>query len=1399
MAPKSGDLTFTFEVSENTSSTLQLPLKTGDATSDLDYTITWNETETSNGPLSYTVSSSATSQTVTAKLQLHAGAFTEVDPTLWLGIEHLTKVDVGEASTLYKRYIFDDITQTYITDDVTSTYQDPYWGLNAKFKARDDGTELHDSSYGILSLNSLFEGAKKLQNVPKQFLVSVQDINNIFKNATVINDSNIRDWNLYYRIPFIDGYTNEPTSELIYGATHIISAISAFEGAINFDQPILPFLRNEEKSFVPNMTNISKNSKLSEEDSFKQGFLGVDTLDPVFLKIYIETDLDYRIGLDPYKTVYTDKNDNTYDYIFTLSRNSATYFDDKLSINLGRPFTIDEFATYTNKKEIKKMDLTLPDGTTSPFDIQTEQQAKENISKIFNYTNLFNSGAEFRTWNTRQGDEKIPIRILYHETGYFNNTETSEKEVSFVEIKRIEVKTKDEYGNDSFDLSKPETLVLVSEYSTEKDYKISTDKNGIPFVDSLSDYDLRFNIIEDNTSYNYFVTFKSSADEDYSDLAHWLLLDIVHKEHKGVPMLPFQTSNAKNYNLDNGQNEAWEVFGTSKEHYLGKLLITDDTTSMPSGSNVSKDILRTGIIMENGEYSDIISSTREILDSKKSTMRALQNAYTTHIRKTTITGKPASIGIGNVYDDSEDDADITWNFFRAFFSGRDRFSQALGNSSVKTRILYWQEGLESVDSTTDAYISYLEIGTDGIWRQFKKVPVDDQLEPAIYVYADMINRNALITDGNDLRTKINAWYAERDLNGVDAANALPAGDPKHFITSDVKDFTGIFYNKIGENHPDIRYWDLQSATSLYYMFQKSTFNNYITTWERTLPGKDGNKSSSSLKNVTNMSWLFTSNKEFNQSIGNWNTSSVTNMKNMFAEASKFNQHIGNWNTSGVTTMAHMFKGASNFNQNINTKLVTLDGVEYTAWDTKLVTIMEGMFERANKFNYAIQKWNTSNVITMENMFKGASMFNKSLSATYKTDNYEFPDNKTIKFKLRLEDTYNSPDDWQNNKWKNMTNDPTVSLYALIDKGVTIKDQDGNILTMREVEYFPNDTGNKDVEIDNIKIIFDDQKYDLEGVERSFREFTVDFTLGTSTKYYISSGDEMFDEMKISLTSLDEDYPIAISYNGIDAENKNNDLLLDDDIIKKRMNAKNDTWNTLNVRTMEQMFLQAESFNGNISNWDTSSVKTMHRMFSGFDDMSIDKIFYSGFAVTDGVGGRVKDNNYMVLSSDNTGENSFALASSRYSTWLHDKQQFPITFKEGGKITFSAKAPKDVIVYFGFNEDKTGKIPTTTYETNKVTITPTINKYEITIPPHNTEYYNVFLLLGTYDIMATITDVMIEYDNKKEKDYTRPMSFDKNIGAWDVRNVTNFKQMFKNNTAFDNSESDLIDGWKTAND
>ena len=46
---------------------------------------------------------------------------------------------------------------------------------------------------------------------------------------------------------------------------------------------------------------------------------------------------------------------------------------------------------------------------------------------------------------------------------------------------------------------------------------------------------------------------------------------------------------------------------------------------------------------------------------------------------------------------------------------------------------------------------------------------------------------------------------------------------------------GLFENKVGYYHPDIRYWDTTYANSFEAMFKNSSFNGVVSTWDRVLP------------------------------------------------------------------------------------------------------------------------------------------------------------------------------------------------------------------------------------------------------------------------------------------------------------------------------------------------------------------------------------------------------------------------------------------------------------------------------------------------------------------------------------------------------------------------------------
>ena len=197
-------------------------------------------------------------------------------------------------------------------------------------------------------------------------------------------------------------------------------------------------------------------------------------------------------------------------------------------------------------------------------------------------------------------------------------------------------------------------------------------------------------------------------------------------------------------------------------------------------------------------------------------------------------------------------------------------------------------------------------------------------------------------------------------------------------TSEITDMSYLFEKNKNFNQ-DISGWDVSNVTNMAGMFQSARFfNQPIGNWD--------------VSKVTKMNNMFWDTTKFNQPIANWNVSNVTNMSYMFAYTEDFNQPIGNWNVSNVTDMQNMFADTKSFNQTINqwnvSNVITMMGMfENTIsfnqtlnnWNTSSIKNMENMFEKAIAFNQPIGNWNVSNVTHMNKMFYGASNFNQPLN------------------------------------------------------------------------------------------------------------------------------------------------------------------------------------------------------------------------------------------------------------------------------------------------------------------------------------------------------------------------------------------------------------------------------------
>jgi len=182
-------------------------------------------------------------------------------------------------------------------------------------------------------------------------------------------------------------------------------------------------------------------------------------------------------------------------------------------------------------------------------------------------------------------------------------------------------------------------------------------------------------------------------------------------------------------------------------------------------------------------------------------------------------------------------------------------------------------------------------------------------------------------------------------------------------------------------------WSTTNVTNMTFIFgggeRNGKFNGNVTNWD--------------ISKITSMQALFANKIDFNQDISTkvvtvsgssyiaWNTTNVTILTSLFScsvNSGNFNQNIGNWDTSRVTSMSFMFNGQPKFNQDISTKVVTVSGSSYIAWNTASVTTMDSMFNSVvvdGEFNQNIGNWNTGRVTSMNQLFTGQPNFNQDIS------------------------------------------------------------------------------------------------------------------------------------------------------------------------------------------------------------------------------------------------------------------------------------------------------------------------------------------------------------------------------------------------------------------------------------
>ena len=253
---------------------------------------------------------------------------------------------------------------------------------------------------------------------------------------------------------------------------------------------------------------------------------------------------------------------------------------------------------------------------------------------------------------------------------------------------------------------------------------------------------------------------------------------------------------------------------------------------------------------------------------------------------------------------------------------------------------------------------------------------------------------------------LDSWNVSKVVDMQSMFNSASSFDSgiSSWNVSNVKNMKNMFSQTTFNTN--ISNWDVSKVESMQSMFDKNKqFNQDISTWNvskvenfanmfRSTSSFNQDLTSWNVQSGKNFSCMFCSKPSFNQDLGNWNVSSAIDLSYMFSNAPLFNQDIDSWDVSKVTNMQGMFysETSGDFNQDLNnwnvSKVKDMSRMFYNQgdfsgdisnWNVQNVNDMSYLFYNAEVFNQDISSWNTSKVKDMSNMFKGALSYNQPLN------------------------------------------------------------------------------------------------------------------------------------------------------------------------------------------------------------------------------------------------------------------------------------------------------------------------------------------------------------------------------------------------------------------------------------